>query len=270
MSAIQYCLNTSTIRPASLMEKIRIAGAAGYRGIELWNDDLSAHMQQGGSLAEIRRALDDQGLQVPTAIAAFGWLESTGPAHQRALDEVRRRLEQAALVGARHLIASPAMEACDLSPGGARYRELLELGRQFGVKPAMEYLGFVGSVHTIAQGWKIVQEAEHPDASLIMDPFHILRGGSPLADIALVPGEKVAIWHWNDVPGTKPVSQQSDEDRVLPGDGVGPLKEIERLALQQGYRGFVSLELFNPALWQRDPAEVARLGMEKMKAYFAG
>jgi sugar phosphate isomerase/epimerase len=270
MSPIQYCLNASTIRPAPLLEKIRVAGAAGYRAIELWNDELTAHAQQGGSLAEVRRALDDQGLQVPTVIAAFGWLESAGPARQRALDEVKRRLEQAALVGARHLIASPALEACDLSAGGARYRELLELGRSFGVVPAMEYLGFVGSVHTIAQGWRIVQDAAHPDACLVMDPFHILRGGSPLADVALIPGEKVAIWHWNDVPGTKPVGQQADEDRVLPGDGVGPLKEIERLALRQGYRGFVSLELFNPALWQRDPEEVARLGMEKMRAYFAG
>lgn len=269
MSGIQYCLNTSTIRPASLMDKIRIAGAAGYRAIELWNDDLSAHVQQGGTLAEVRRALDDQGLQVPTVIAAFGWLESTGAAHQQALDETKRRLEQAAAVGARHLIASPAMEACDLSVGGARYRELLELGRQFGVKPAMEYLGFVGSVYTIAQGWQIVQDADHPDACLIMDPFHILRGGSPLADIALVPGNRVAIWHWNDVPGSKPVGQQSDADRVLPGEGVGPLKEIERLARQQGYQGFVSLELFNPALWQRDPEEVARLGMERMQQFFA-
>ncbi len=116
---------------------------------------------------------------------------------------------------------------------------------------------------------RLVQDAADPDACLIMDPFHILRGGSPLADIALVPGDKVAIWHWNDVPGTKPVGQQSDADRVLPGDGVGPLQEIERLALQQGYQGFVSLELFNPALWQRDPEEVARLGMEKMKRFFA-
>lgn len=269
MSGIQYCLNTSTIRPASLMDKIRIAGVAGYRAIELWNDDLSAHVQQGGTLAEVRRALDDQGLQVPTVIAAFGWLESTGAAHQQALDETKRRLEQAAAIGARHLIASPAMEACDLSVGGVRYRELLELGRQFGVKPAMEYLGFVGSVYTIAQGWQIVQDAGHPDACLIMDPFHILRGGSPLADIALVPGNRVAIWHWNDVPGSKPVGQQSDADRVLPGDGVGPLKEIEGLARQQGYQGFVSLELFNPALWQRDPEEVARLGMERMQQFFA-
>ena len=56
----------------------------------------------------------------------------------------------------------------------------------------------------------------------------------------------------------------------MPGDGVGPLEEIERLALAQGYEGFVSLELFNPALWEQDPAEVAKIGLEKMQGYFAG
>ena len=69
---VQYALNTSTIRPASLLDKIRIAGQTGYRGIELWNDDLTAHEQQGGSLADVRRALADYGLAVPSVIALHG------------------------------------------------------------------------------------------------------------------------------------------------------------------------------------------------------
>ena len=55
----------------------------------------------------------------------------------------------------------------------------------------------------------------------------------------------------------------------MPGDGVGPLKDIERLALAQGYEGYVSLELFNEELWKQNPTEVAQLGMDKMQAYFA-
>jgi len=124
------------------------------------------------------------------------------------------------------------------------------------------------SVYTIDQAWQIVEDADHPDASIIMDPFHILRGGGPIESIAKVPGEKVAIWHWNDAPGDKPFAEQSDADRVLPGDGIGPLREIEQLALAQGYEGYVSLELFNPDLWDQDPIEVAKIGMEKMQAYF--
>ena len=94
MNSFHYCLNSSTIRPASLLEKIRIASAAGYRAIELWNDDLNTHVQAGGSLREIKQALDDAGLQVPTVIAVHGWLGSSGQAHQRALDEARQRMEQ--------------------------------------------------------------------------------------------------------------------------------------------------------------------------------
>ena len=36
MSQFTLALNTSTIRPASLMDKIRIAGETGYDAIELW------------------------------------------------------------------------------------------------------------------------------------------------------------------------------------------------------------------------------------------
>jgi 2-keto-myo-inositol isomerase len=208
MSSIQYCLNSSTIRPAPLMEKIRIAGATGYKAIELWNDDLSAHQEAGGSLQEVKSALGDD------------------------------------------------------------YGELLQLGRQIGVAPAMEYLGFMKSVYTIEQAWQIATDANDADATLIMDPFHILRGGGSIDSIALVPGDKVAIWHWNDVPASPPVGEQTDADRVLPGDGVGPLREIEALALRQGYSGFVSLELFNPQLWEEDPEKVARTGLEKMQGYF--
>jgi len=267
--AVQYCLNASTIRPASLMEKIRIAGQTGYKAIELWNDDLTAHEESGGSLKDVKQALSDHGLAVPTVIAMHGWLGSEGAAHAQALEEARRKMEQALQVGAQYAIASPPMEPFDLRRGGADYRELLEIGKEIGVRPAMEYLGFMKSVYTIEQAWQIAQDADHPDSCMIMDPFHILRGGGPIESIALIPADKVAIWHWNDAPDSKPFSEQSDADRVMPGDGVGPLKEIERLALAQGYEGYVSLELFSEALWQQDPTDVARLGMEKMQAYFA-
>ncbi|MFL2542498.1 MAG: sugar phosphate isomerase/epimerase family protein [Candidatus Latescibacterota bacterium] len=268
--SIKYCLNSSTIRPVSLMEKIQIAGQTGYEAIELWNDDLTAHQECGGSLKDVKQALGDHGLAVPTVIAVHGWLGSEGAVHAVALEEAKRKMEQAVEVGAEFVIASPPMDPFDLSRGGADYRELLEIGRGIGVRPAMEYLGFMKSVYTIEQAWQIVQDADHPDSSMIMDPFHILRGGGSIESIAKIPAHKVAIWHWNDAPGDKPFAEQSDADRVMPGDGVGPLEEMKRLALAQGYDGFVSLELFSPALWEKDPAEVAKIGMQKMQGYFAG
>ena len=50
MSEFVYCLNTSTIRPTPLLDKIEIAGKAGYQAIEPWNDEITAYLDQGGAL----------------------------------------------------------------------------------------------------------------------------------------------------------------------------------------------------------------------------
>lgn len=270
MPRFQYCLNSSTIQPVPLLDKIRLASEAGFRAAELWSDDIDAFQQAGGSLAEVRTALEDRGLEVPGVIAVHGWLGSRGEEHAAALAEAGRRMEQAAAIGAPRIVASPPLAPCDLGGAGEQYRELIELGGEFGVWPAMEFLGFAGSVHTIAQAWEIARAADHPEARVVMDPFHILRGGGSAAEVASVPGGRVAIWHWNDVPRVPPLPQQGDADRVMPGDGAGPLREIERQAVASGYSGYVSLELFNREWWARDPAETVRIGMEKMRGFFAG
>ena len=96
MPAFIYCLNSSTIKPTPILDKIRIAGEVGYRAIELWHDDIDAHLARGGSLREIRKAVQDHGLDVPTTIFLKGWWDTTGGVYDRALEETRRRLGQAA------------------------------------------------------------------------------------------------------------------------------------------------------------------------------
>src|SRR4029077_1536179 len=57
MSEFVYCLNTSTIRPTPLLEKIAIAGKAGYQAIEPWNDEITAYLDEGGSVDGLKGAL---------------------------------------------------------------------------------------------------------------------------------------------------------------------------------------------------------------------
>lgn len=270
MSQYTFALNTSTIRPASLMDKIRIAAETGYKAIELWNDDLAAYEQQGGSLKDVKRALDDGGLSVPTVIALHGWLNTTGEVHLKAIEETKRRMAQAAAVGAAYIIASPPKEIADLKLGGRNYRQLLKLGRGFGVKPAMEFLGFVAGVNQVKHAWEVITVADHPDSSIVLDPFHIFRGGGQVDDIRGIPGGKIAIFHFNDAPASPSREQQTDADRVYPGDGALDLKQMISILKEAGYSGAISLELFNPNYWKKDPKEIAKIGLEKMKAVVGG
>jgi sugar phosphate isomerase/epimerase len=266
MPSFIYCLNSSTIKPAPIMDKIRIAGDEGYAAIELWHDDIDAHLARGGTLREIRQAAADAGLNVPTTIFLKGWWDTTGAVYNRALDEIKRRLGQAAEVGATYSIAGPPLGAIDFTVGAERYRQLLEIGRPFGVKPAMEYLGFADEVHTIEAALTVMDGSGQADATIVLDPFHCFRGGGPMESIRKLPAARIAISHFNDSPGFPARELQQDPDRVLPGDGIVDLRAYCGLLREVGYDRWLSLELFRRDLWARDPREVARIGLEKMRA----
>jgi len=266
MADFIYCLNSSTIRPTPILDKIRIAGETGYSAIELWHDDIDTHLAGGGKLTDITKALSDHGLSVPTSIYLKGWFDTTGPDHARALEEAKRRMHQAVEVGAIHIISGPPGGMADHDLGARNYRELLELGLAIGVKPAMEYLGFVDDINTIEAAAEIVEKAGHPQGTVIHDPFHIFRGGGSFESLPKVPAEKIAICHFNDAPAQPPRIQQHDKDRVYPGDGHLDLRKMVRLLKQLGYNRWLSLELFRPDLWAQNPAEVARTGLAKMRA----
>jgi sugar phosphate isomerase/epimerase len=47
---------------------------------------------------------------------------------------------------------------------------------------------------------------------------------------------------------------------------VAPLDTFLQTLRDIGYRGVLSLEVFNREYWKRDAQEVARTGLEKMRA----
>ena len=62
--------------------------------------------------------------------------------------------------------------------------------------------------------------ADHPDSTIVLDPFHIYRGGGEIEDMEGIPGEKIAVFHFNDAPAEPAREVQTDADRVYPGDGI--------------------------------------------------
>ena len=187
MADFIYCLNSSTIKPTPILEKIAIAAETGYAAIELWHDDIDLYLDGGGSLADIRKALGDHGLEAPTTIFLKGWWDTTGDEYTQAMDEIRRRLEQAAEVGATYSIAGPPLGTVDFELGARQYAKLLEVGREFGIKTIMEYLGFSDEVNTIEAAVLVMDGSGDPDATTVLDPFHCFRGGGPIESISNPP-----------------------------------------------------------------------------------
>jgi sugar phosphate isomerase/epimerase len=269
MPTLTPCLNASTIRPAPLLTKIEAAAAAGFRAIELWNDDVTAFVEGGGSLAQVGERLASAGLSVPSVIAVMGWIGCPAGERDERRREAVRRMEQAKALGSPFIVASPPMGRADVAQAAADYRELLQIGRDVGIRPSMEFLGFVDQINSIPAAWEIVERAGDPDGTIVIDWFHMVRGqGSTLDDLRRIPADRISIVHLDDVPYDKPFAEMSDADRVFPGDGDIPIRDMNAVLREIGYQGPISLELFNRDLWDQDPFAVARTGFEKSQPYF--
>jgi sugar phosphate isomerase/epimerase len=262
----RYCLNASTIRGTPIMRQIEVAARAGFGAIELWFSDLDAHLATGGTIADLRHALRDSGLAVPTAIYLGGWFDAADAGWPRIKAECGRRLDQAAELGAAYVIAGPPEGHADIALGARRYGELLALGEAAGALPAMEFLGFVAQFKTLESALEVIEKAAHPRGTIVVDPFHIFRGGGSVEAIAQLHAGQIAVAHFNDTPRSPTREHQHDADRVWPGDGHLDLRRYLALLRGVGFGGWLSLELFREELWARDPLEVARLGLEKMRA----
>src|SRR5436190_1033866 len=98
------CLNTSTIRPAPLVDKVNAAAAAGFRAIEPWYDDVDAYQAGGGTIESLQALLREKNLSVVSEIAVMGWVGCADSERDAQRTEAIRRIEQAAAIGSPHIV----------------------------------------------------------------------------------------------------------------------------------------------------------------------
>jgi sugar phosphate isomerase/epimerase len=267
-----YCLNMATIRgkKLSVVEEVEVAAKAGYQGVELWVDNIARHVESGGSFGDLKQRIADLGLTVVSAIGFPRWIVDDDAQRAEGLEQMRRGMDLVAQIGGKHIAAPPAgahgTPNMDLKKIAERYHAVLELGREMGVVPQLEIWGSSKTLGPLGEAAYVVVEARHPDACLLLDAYHIYRSGSSFTGLKLLNGAAMHNFHINDYPADPPREQLNDGHRVYPGDGVCPLPSILRDLHATGFRGAISLELFNREYWQHDALSIARTGLQKTRA----
>ena len=267
-----YSFNTSTIRGQGLPvdEEARIAAKAGWNAFEPWIRELQAFEKAGGDLKDFGKRLADLGLKVESSIGFAKWIVDDAGERAKGLDEAKRDMEMVLKIGGKRIAAPPVgatdQAHLDLSAAADRYRALAEVGAKMGVIPEVEVWGFSKTLSKLGETVLVAMESGHPQACVLPDVYHLFKGGSGFGGLKLLQGKTIGIFHVNDYPSGKDRHQIGDADRVYPGDGVAPLKEVLRTLRDIGYRGMLSLELFNPTYYKLDAFEVAKTGLEKLKA----
>ena len=269
----KFSMNASTIRgyKLSLKEQVKAVVAAGYDGFEPWLKDIHA-ARADGSFADTVKIARDVGLQFVNGIAFGQWVHPDAKVRAAGLEETKRDMAALAEMGCPRIAASmfgvqkagsPKLGAAEIAE---RFAALCDLGDKMGVQPLLEYWGHSVNLSRLEDALDVLARVKRPGTAVLADVYHTYRGGGDFATFARLTPEQLPVLHVNDYPSTKPRAELTDADRVWPGDGVAPWKELFATLCAQRLEPWLSIELFNPAYWRTTPSDTLRTGIEKMVA----
>jgi len=256
----------SEVSPFPLADRAAAAAAAGYTGMGLVHEDLVAVSAAIG-YAGIRRILTDHGIRHVEVEFLNDWdLDPLSPA-RRASDRVRAELlEAAAELGARNLKVSPHLFA-DPPPHVSRmcdaFATLSEEARATGANVIIEFMPFT-DVRSIDAALEIVAGADGPNVGLLVDTWHVFRGGIDLAAVAAIPPRFLKGVELDDAgPAEGDPFDDTRFRRRLPGEGEfdipGFLGAVETAGFDAPYLG---VEIISET-YRRGPLDVmARTSFE--------
>lgn len=262
-------LNVSTISGYKLPvdRQIELCREVGFEGIELWTRDVEAWVAQGGTYSDVGRRLRDSGLLLENMIGFAPWFADDPRQREDGLIQMRHDMEMTAVLGGKY-IAAPAQGVTTFDRGklpeyADRYRAILEIGDEVGVTPILELWG-AGVLSQLSDTMAIAMATGHPKASLLLDFYHLYRGGNRFDSLRLLNGRALPVFHINDYPELPPRTELRDSDRIFPGDGICPFDSVLPLLSDIGFQGGLSVELFNKRYWETmDVKEVLRASYEK-------
>ncbi len=116
----------------------------------------------------------------------------------------------------------------------------------------------------LATAAALVVACGEPNVGIVLDLFHYYTGSSKFEDLLRLAPQQLAHVQLCDLAGV-PRELATDADRILPGEGDFELAALLRQLRATGYDGWVSLELFNPTLWQIPASQVAELGFRALR-----
>ncbi|WP_426204613.1 3-dehydroshikimate dehydratase QuiC [Pseudomonas sp. TWP3-1] len=249
----------------TLPEKLEAIAAAGFDGVEIFENDL---LYYDGSPREIKQMCADLGIAI-TLFQPFRDFEGCRRDRlARNLERAERKFDLMQELG-----TDLVLVCSNASPDSIGDQQILiddlrllaEHAGARGLRIGYEALAWGRHVNTYQQVWDIVRQADHPSLGVLLDSFHTLSlKGDPRA-IAEIPGDKIFFVQMADAPIlAMDVLEWSRHFRCFPGQGEFDLPGFLAPIIQSGYTGPLSLEIFNDGFRAAPPRANAADGLRSL------
>ncbi|QIM17762.1 sugar phosphate isomerase/epimerase and 4-hydroxyphenylpyruvate domain-containing protein [Leucobacter coleopterorum] len=249
-----------------LVEKLHACAAAGFDGVEIMDSDLVAAYE---SPEEIRALCARLGLRIDLfqpfrdfeGVDELTLLENLRRA--RAKFEVMQRLGTNMMLLCSNVatatVAEPEVAAEQLG-------RLADLAAEYGISIAYEALAWGKYVSDYRDAWRIVELADRANLGICLDSFHVLSRGHDPSGIEAIEPDKLFFLQLADAPAfDMDVLSWSRHHRLFPGEGSFDLTGFLSHVLLAGYRGPLSLEVFNDTFRQTDVQRTAAHALRSLR-----
>ncbi|HMB75351.1 MAG TPA: TIM barrel protein, partial [Kiloniellaceae bacterium] len=226
--------------------KLVAIAEAGFDGIEIFEQDFIAH---DGGPAEVGRRVRSLGLEI-FLFQPFRDFEGL-PEHLRAkaFDRAERKFDLMGKLDCELMLLSSSVHPQALGGIDRAADDFAALGERAakrGIRIGYEALAWGRHVNDHRDAWEVVRRAAHDNVGLILDSFHTLGRGLDPDTIRRIPGDKIFFVQLADAPDiSMDLLYWSRHFRCMPGEGDLQVTAFTRAVMATGYRGPVSLEIFN-------------------------
>jgi sugar phosphate isomerase/epimerase len=203
--------------------------------------------------------------------AVSSWAPARKPAYLPPLIKMRfgftveANLEMASLLGLDTVIAIGLFDKNALEPRAlvGPFIELCDRAADLGLRVELEFIPFWG-IAELPAAWELIQRADRPNAGLLIDTWHVLKGSSDIdRDMKLldqIPGHLMKNVQLADALSKREADSLLGEGqfRRFPGDGELAINEIVQRLISKGHVNRIGVEVFGAALDALSPVEAGR------------
>lgn len=251
----------------NLREKLEAIAAAGFDGIEIFEQDFIAF---DGSPKDVGRMVKDHGLDI-TLFQPFRDFEGLPePLRAKAFDRAERKFDIMQELGTDLVLMCSSCHPQALGGidrAAADFHELGERAEKRNIRVGYEALCWGKHINDHRDAWEIVRRADHPNIGLILDSFHTLGRKIDPETIRSIPGDRIFFVQLADAPAIEmDLLYWSRHFRSMPGEGDLDVTDFMRAVMATGYSGPISLEIFNDQFRGGSTKNVARDGYRSLIA----
>ena len=248
-----------------MSEKLQAIAAAGFRGVEIFENDLLSYQ---GTPTDVAKEIADLGLTLITFQPFRDFEGMPDTQRRRTFDRAERKFDLMQELGCASLLvcSNVSPEASGgVDRAAADFRELGERAAKRGLKVGFEALAWGRHINDYRDAWEVVRRADHPAAGLVLDSFHIYARKTDLRQLNAIPGDRIFLVQLADAPWLEmDVLSWSRHFRCFPAQGDLPLVDFMAAVVATGYQGDLSLEIFNDQFRAGSPRAVAVDGQRSL------